>query len=370
MKTARLSDLYAEPGPFATVMLDVSHDTENGEHEHQLRVRAACEDLVEQGAPDTVVEQVRTRLERLVGQPAPVARTVVASPAGVLLDEVGHFRVDTPVARWSPLPDLARWIERQDALTPFVLAVVDHEGGDVAVYDSDVPEPSEQESVGEPSHREHKVPTGGWSALRYQHVTENVWARNAEAVADQILHRVREGYRLVLLAGDPQSLPTVRARLEDSPATVVELGTGTRARDGGDEAMQQAIREALMEHTVARRLEDVHVLKDRMGMDRAVASGVDDIADAFVRGQVDTLLLDPQAAADLTVDLGRHPGLMLDAAGTEHKLRADQALVAAAVRTSAEVRVVPSAALGGVPVVALLRWDQDRASGAASGTSA
>jgi hypothetical protein len=359
MKTSRLTDLYAEPGPFATAMLDVSHDSESGEHEHHLRVRAACDSLAEQGAPAEIVDQVAARLGQLVDEPAPVSRTVVASSAGVLLDEVGHFRVDVPVARWSPLPDLARWIEHQDALTPFVLAVVDHEGGDVAVYDSDVPEPAEQQSVGGPSHHEHKVPTGGWSALRYQHVTENVWARNAEAVAEEIVHHVRKGYRLVLLAGDPQSLPTVRARMEDSPATVVELGTGTRARDGGDEAMQQAIREALMEHTVARRLEDVHVLKDRLGMGTAVATGVDDTADAFVRGQVDTLVLDPQAAAELTLDLGKHPGLTLAATDTDRELPADQGLLAAAVTTSAEVRVAPSAALGGSPVAALLRWDQD-----------
>jgi len=358
MNTMRLTELYAEQGPFATAMLDVSHDSENGQQEHALRVRAARESLLEQGAPEEVVDRVTALLEQLVGQPAPVARTVVASTNGVLLDDVSHFRVDTPVASWSPLPDLTRWIEHQDALTPFVLAVVDHEGGDVAVYESDVPEPTQQQSVGEPSHREHKVPTGGWSALRYQHVTENVWARNAEAVADEIIGHVRKGVRLVLLAADPQSLPTVRARLEGSPATVVELDTGTRARDGGDEAMQQAIREALMEHAAARRLEDVHVLKDRLGMDSAVATGVADIADAFVRGQVDTLLLDPQAAADFTLDVAKHPGLVLPAAVTEPELPADQALVAAAVITAAEVRVAPGAALGGVPAAALLRWDQ------------
>ena len=359
MKTTPLTDLYAEQGPFATVVLDVSHDSENGEHEHELRVRAACEELAAQGAPDAVVREVSARLGELVSQPAPVSRTVVASTGGVRLDEVGHFRMDTPVVTWSPLPDLARWIEHQDAVTPFVLAVVDHEGGDVAVYDSDVRNPTSEQSPGSPDYREHKVPTGGWSALRYQHVTENVWARNAEAVADEIVRHVREGYRLVLLASDPQSLPTVRARLEGIPATVIELSTGTRARDGGDEAMQQAIREALVEHVAARRLEDSHLLKDRLGMEGAVATGVDEIADAFVRGQVDTLVLDPQAAAEHTVDLSQHPGLALASVGTEKALPAHQVLVAAAVTTSADVRVAPSAALGGAPVAALLRWSQD-----------
>jgi hypothetical protein len=358
MRTTRLGDVYGEPGPYATVMLDVSHDSENGEHEHELRVRAAAEELGARGAPDAVVKVVAERLGELVTDPAPVSRTVVATAADVLFDEVSHTRVDRPVVTWSALPDLARWVEHQDAVTRFVLAVVDHEGGDVAVLSSDVPEPLEQDSVGGESHHVHKVPVGGWSALRYQHVTENVWARNAQAVADEVVSHVREGHRLVLLAGDPQSLPVVRARLEDSPAAVVELDTGSRARDGGDEAMQQAIREALMEHVVARRLEDAHVLKDRLGMGSAVATGVHDVADAFVRGQVDTLLLDPQAAGELTLDPAEHPGLVLGPAEVPQPVPADQALIAAAVLTSADVRVAPQAALGGSPVAALLRWDQ------------
>jgi hypothetical protein len=75
-----------------------------------------------------------------------------------------------------------------------------------------------------------------------------------------------------------------------------------------------------------------------------------------VRGQVETLLLDPVAARDLTLDTTEHPGLVV---GAEGELRADQALVAAAVLTGASVAVSPSATLGGAPVAALLRWHQD-----------
>jgi len=367
MKTTRLSTLYDAPGPFATVMIDVSHDNENGEHEHELRVRAAAEDLTGQGAPESVVSDVTERLGELVSDPAPVGRIVVANEKGVVFDDLVHARVDQPLVSWSPLPDLARWVEHQDAVTPFVLAIVDHEGGDVAAYSSDVPEPQEHESVQGETHHAHKVPVGGWSALRYQHVTENVWARNAEAVADEVLSHIRDGYRLVLLAGDPQSRPTVLARLEDTSATVVELDTGTRAEDGGDEALQQAIREALMEQVVTRRVEAAHDLRDRLGRDSAVATGVHDIADAFVRGQVDTLLIDPQGAAELTLDPADHPGLAVGPAQLEatEPLRADEGLIAAAVATSADVSVAPRAALGGAPVAALLRWDQQ-----AVGTSA
>src|SRR4051794_33413996 len=359
MNTSRLTSLYASSGPFASVTLDVSHDNENGEHEHELRVRAACEELSAAGAPDDVVKEVSARLGELVSEPAPISRTVVASTDGVLFDEVSHSRVDQPAIGWGPLPDVLTWVQHQDSTTHFVLAIVDHEGGDVAVYDSDVPDPEEEKTVRGETNHVHKVPVGGWSALRYQHVTENVWARNAEAVADEVVSHVRAGHRLVLLAGDPQSKPIVQERLSSTPATVVELETGTRAEDGGDEALQQAIREALLEHVVTERVELSHTLKDRLGRDDAVATGVRDIADAFVRGQVDTLLIDPPAPPDLEVDPRKHPGLALGAVPLVEPLRADQALVAAAALTGADVTVSRRSALGGAPVAALLRWDQN-----------
>ena len=365
MQTTQLSSVYSATGPFASVTTDVSHDTENGEHEHQLRVRSACETLTNLGADQAVVDLVSERLGELVKEPSPVARTVVATAAdGIVLDEVTHARVDRPTVAWGPLPDLSGWVRHQDSVVEFVLALVDHEGGDVAVYDSDVPDPHEQSTVGGETLHVHHVPVGGWSALRYQHVTENVWAHNAKAVADEIMHHVRNGQKLVLLAGDPQSRPVVLESLADAPATVVEVASGTRSADGGDEALQQSIREALMEHVVARRLEIIDALKDRLGQAGAAAVSVKDVADAFVRGQVDTLLLDLDAAAEEQLDPADHPGLAFGAVAVDGPVRADQGLMAAAAATGAHVRVIPKAALRGEPAGALLRWEQT-----ATGTS-
>jgi len=359
MHTTQLSSVYSATGPFASVTTDVSHDTENGEHEHELRVRSACGTLADLGADKEVVDVVAERLSELVKQASPVARTVVATAIdGIVLDEVTHARVDAPTVGWGPLPDLSGWLRHQDSVLEFVLAVVDHEGGDVAAYDSDVPDPHEQSTVGGETLHVHQVPVGGWSALRFQHVTENVWAQNAKAVADEIMHHIRQGQRLVLLAGDPQSRPMVLEALADAPATVVEVASGTRAADGGDEALQQAVREALMEHVVARRLEVVDRLRDRLGQDGAAAGSVKEVADAFVRGQVDTLLLDLDAAAEVQLDPADHPGLAFGSVVVDGPVRADLALVAAAVTTDADVRVVPRSALRGEPAGALLRWEQ------------
>jgi hypothetical protein len=357
MDTTRLGPVYQREGPFATVLLDVSRDGESGAREHELRVRAAGEDLARIGVSDSVVGLVTERLSERVEMAAPVARTVVANDGAVVFDEVSHQRVDQAVVSWAPLPDLAGWVQLAERNIRFALALVDHEGGQISVYNSDVPEPETETSAGGDTYHVHKVPVGGWSQLRFQHETENVWKRNAEAVVEAVESVVHQGIRLVLVAGDPRSTAQVLDGLEKSKATVVHLESGGRAADGGDEAQQQAIREALMEYAVARRLELVHRLKDRLGQGFAVATGVRDVADAFVSGQVETLLLDPDASAGLQFMLRDHPGLDLGAVPDDQPLRADQALLAAAVRTDAEVTMLPRAVLGGAPMAALLRWD-------------
>jgi hypothetical protein len=282
---------------------------------------------------------------------------VVATQDGVAYDQVTHASADRPVATWGPLPDLARWIEQRDASVTFVLAIVDHEGGDVSVYSSALPAPSTSETVTGSTENIHQVGASDWGALKFQHRTENVWKHNAAEVADHVMSHVRSGARLVLLGGDPRSRSLVRERLNETMAQVVELEHVSRAEDGGEEALEQSIRQALSDQVVQRRLERVHELRERLGRGEAAASGVDDVADALVRGQVEVLLLDPAAAADQQLDVARHEGLSLGAATPDGPVPADQALVAAAVLTDAEVGVAPASALGG-PVAALLRWDQ------------
>jgi hypothetical protein len=357
MDASRLSTVFQANGPFATVALDVSHDSESGAHEHELRVRATREQLVEEGADETVVEAVTARLSERVDEAAPVGRIVVATAGGVVFDEIVHERVDVPAVHWGLLPDLSRWVESAERNVRFALALVDHVGGDVAVYQSSVPEPESETSAGGETTHVHKVPVGGWSALRYQHETENVWSRNADAVADEIDSVIRSGVRLVLLAGDPRSVAQVEDRLKNQRATVVRLDSGSRADDGGDEAQQQAIREALLEYAVARRIELNHELKDRLGQDNAVVTGAGDIADAFVKGQVDTLLLDPGAVREVELFVRDHPGFDVGDVPADQPLPADQALIAAAARTGANIVAMPRSSLGGAAAAALLRWN-------------
>ncbi len=359
MKTDRLAPIYAEPGPFASAYIEVSRDQEHGDRIVELAVRAVGEELAEQGAPAEVVTDIQERLLRSTGQPAPISRCVVATERGVLFDELTRSHHAQPVATWGPLPDLVAWLRDASRQIPFVLALVDHEGGDITTYSADDMEPEREASVGEPSKYEHKVRGGGWSHLNWQRSAETIWAQNAAEVAAEIGRQVRNGPELVILAGDVHSRGQVIADLPDTiAADVVVLDRAGRPVDGGDDALAKDVESALRDVVVSRQLKMVHELKERMGRGRSVAIGVREVADAFVRGQVDQLLLDPEAAADFTLRPRDHPGLALGINTPEEKLRADQALIAAACLTDADIAVATAATMGGAPVAALLRWNQ------------
>ncbi|NGN93986.1 hypothetical protein G5C66_14680 [Nocardioides sp. KC13] len=359
MDTAGFTTLLNRPGPYATVLADVSQDSENAAHAKELRVRAVCEELSAQGAPPEVVAQVSERLGTNLHQPAPLAHVVVATPEGVAYDEVAVAEVPNQVATWDALPDLGTWIAARDASMPFVLVMVDHTGGEISLWDSGMPRPTSTTTVeGDELEHVHKVQDNvGWAAFRMQQTTDNVWRHNADKVAEEVTRLIRDhGHELVLVGGDPASVGRLRDDLADLPVEVVELASGQRAADGGDEAREDAIRSALLDRVVRRRTALVRRLEEAWGRGDRAATGVRDVADAFVTGRVETLLIDPDALAGRTLDPADHPGLSFGEAPVDGPVEAGEALIAAAVLTDAEVCVLPASLLGDAPVAALLRW--------------
>ena len=133
MKFDRLASIYSEPGPFASAYLEVSRD-QSRETGLSNWAYAPGEELATQGAPAEVVDQVEQQLLRSTGQPAPISRCVVATERGVLFDKLTRTHHAQPVISRGPLPDVAAWLSDASRQILFILALVDHEGGDVTTY--------------------------------------------------------------------------------------------------------------------------------------------------------------------------------------------------------------------------------------------
>lgn len=219
--------------------------------------------------------------------------------------------------------------------------------------------PDDVETIQAASEHEEKIRGGGLAHRRYQRTAENVWVHNAEEVAKRIRSKISGGFRLVVLAGEPGSRSEVRAHLGNlDEVQVTEIDSGGRARDGGDEAMLEQVNDVLVDYAKSRRAETTDLLADRLGRGEGAAAGVDNVADAFVRGQVHTLLLDLAETTELSLTPSEHPGLPVDGVHAEGAVQADLALVAAAAATGSDVMVCSREEMAGASVAALLRWDQ------------
>ena len=356
MRLDRFSDLYAGSWPMATVLLDVSRDTEDGQHLVELRWRAAREQLEEQGAPQESLDAMEPLFLEPTHVPGAVSRLVIASDAEVRFDDVVSDSVDPGVVTYGDLPDLTTWIQLQDGAVPILLVLADREGADLEVYRAFAEEPVEQQQVhGETMHI-HKVGIGGWAHLRYQHHTEEVWRRNARQVAEEIEHHVSQGLGVVVIAGDVYARKNIQDALGGRASdSVLEIEAGSRADGASREALDDAVREAVSGVVTERRLGLLREFTERRGRDGAVALGTDAVIDAFVRGQVDTLLLHPETARQGIVDPAKYPGITLPTAQPQ---RRDLGLIAAAALTSASVVTAGRTLLPDDGVAALLRSDQ------------
>jgi hypothetical protein len=366
MDVSFLEPVFAATGPYATVCADVTHTTENADTELELRVRAITERLVEAGAPEVVVDAVRSRL--LEGNDGGEAGTlrgralVVAADGSVVLDQALADAPLRELAEWSPQADLLPILRQLPGRIPHIVVLTDRVGADITYVGASGQ--VDEETVEGDSFQVHKISGGGWSQYRYQHNVEDNWIANADEVAAQITSMARRlSPRFVLVAGDVRARAILTDRASDAWSDlVVSMDEGGRAA-GADRKPVDARTEELVAEHEAREYTDVLGKIDAAGAHGLSVTGVGPVIEALRKGQVETLVLadDPgeetllvgNSPLELGVDqhdmdaLGIHGGVV----------PADRALVAAAVASAAGVVVVPRSALAGNgPVAAVLRY--------------
>lgn len=355
-----LKQLYETPGPFASVLVDVSLDREHADRELQSRVREATDRLRSVGAPEHVCEELRARVvEDPVHEEAPRSRYVVVGADGVLLDRTYPVATPESMVTWHRLPDLGPLLIHQAGATRFLLVTVDHSGGSVASYDSRDLRPKRTARVTSDEPHLQKVRGGGLAHMRFQRTAENTWRDNAREVADLAVEQTRQGHPLVVVAGSKESRREVIAALDRLSAEVAELDRAAPHDDGGETELMDEVADAVRDHVRRRRGALEAEVSQRMGQRTLVAVGVPGVARALVLGQVEKLLVDFDALRELVMDPADYPGFPLTSPAAEPAVRADLALVAAAFRTDADVVPVLTPILGEEPAVALLRWDEE-----------
>lgn len=357
MQLTAVHDLLTRPGPFVTVQAEIGRTTEDARQQLDARWTTIRHALEHEGVGADLIDAIGERLHEPPPGPGPARRTLVAVDGEVAFDDVLSGESRWPeVAEVGPLPDLAAWTAQLDGQLPFALVVADREGADVTFYSGLVRPDADEAVVEGQDFGITKVPQGDWKQKQYQRSAENAWKRTAGEVADAIrtgVHKHRP--RVVLLAGDVRACGDIEAALTGVQVDVVHLDSGGRNPGASDEALWEDVRRVLAEVEAHEEKAVIDQLLERTGQGSGAARGLPDVLHALVNGQVGRLVIDLDAAREMTVDPAEHPGLPLPE-GVTGEQRADLVLLAAAAATDAEVTVLPREHTHGQGVAALLRW--------------
>jgi len=359
MNLATIQHVFNHRGPFVSVYVDVSRNTEDAASQLDARLTTLRHDLEHEGVAEELIEELCTRIGARTDIAGEARRLVIASGDEIVFDDVRAGHTTWPESHSvGPLPDLAGWLHQVDGQLPFVLVTADREGADIDVYQAtSKPDATHTEVHGETQHIQ-KVPQGDWAQKQFQQRSENVWQHNAREVADAVRSATSQHRpRVVVLAGDERARTEIASALEHLPTEVEQVRAGGRAAGSSTESLWSEVKEVLA-HVEAHDEQAVtERLLEKSGQGEGAARGLPDVLDALVQGRVERLIVDLQAAREQTVTPSEHPGLSLpESAAGEKELPADQVLVAAGAATDCELSVLPADLTKGAGVAALLRW--------------
>jgi len=297
-----LRELYQRPGPWASVYLDATHNTADGDQAVGLRWRGLREQLAAQGADEETLAAMDLAVNS--GQAIDTVPSV-GPPAGSGRVGLAVFATHGRVALAQPLPrppvrESATWSRRPQTgplvagaaeQVRWVRAVVDRTGGTLTAADAghlridrDVPTAEE--------YPKHKSGQGGWSQLNFERSTVTVWDRNVHNVVDAVTEAAdRMGADVVIVAGDVRARQMLIDRLPKRMAgRVVESDVGNRAPGGDPSTLDNVTAEAVARVARDRRME----LLDRYRMDLSrgrAREGVAPVSEAAWHASMDVLLL-------------------------------------------------------------------------------
>lgn len=359
MRNEQLRELVQAAGPFVSVHLDASHDTEDAARQAELRWQAIRSDLTSQGADERTISAVGRVLS---ADPPPVGeagRAVIAAGGEVLADEQLPIPPAQPITRFGDLPYLVPLLAAARPPLPHVVVVVDRVGGRYHAVDR-AGETVESDLVRGRDRHVHHVAGGGWAHGSMENRAEEIVRQNMREVADRVVHLVAQvNAELLVVAGDVTSRSDLVAALpKHVQRMVTELDVNANAEPT---VLSDAIQRLLAQ---AEATEDAELLdRLRAGTAHGTASqGLESVTEALRFGQVETLLVTDPTLDDRVVHVGDDRTQVTTDTGTTdtdgRTARADEALPVAAIATAADVRVLTGGESEAISdgVAALLRF--------------
>lgn len=345
MQLSFLRPLYDRPGPWCSVYLDASADTEDAPAALDLRWRALREQLQEQQADPASIEAIDRVVRGHDPMPGDYGIAVFASHGRVALSEYLTAPPLRDIAAFAPLPHVMPLLAQRGEQVAWVRVIADRTGADaMAVSAGGVHRRAHVR--GREEYQLRRVRPGGWSQSRYQRAAMEAWHRNAGDVAAATAELAeRVGADVVVVAGDVRATGVVAAQLPERWQDVlVRTDAGKRA-DGADPTLLDDVTVQTIAEVADQR---VSAVLDRFGQQEDVGAGLDAVVSALQRDQVENMLIvdDPSATGELWIgadptQIATDPGqLSAMSVRDPEQVRVDAALVRALVGTDAELTVL------------------------------
>lgn len=340
MRLDWIRGLTEAEGPFATVVMDATHDTADAQEQYRLRWRDLRERLADEGADDNALAVLDDAITGARAPDGTAGRVLVADARRVLLDRHTEVPPERGTASWRDVPDLLPVLGAVGEEIPTVVVAVDGTGGSVRAVDGT--EETVSSDASGPVHKAaHAGPGEGGADAR----VEETRKRNAQAVAERVDKLVRGGNAgLLVVAGDAPARALLRDELTPASREIMAEveHTGGTAPDQLDDTVRAAADE-VREQRRAALLESYETASGRA--DGLAVTGLDAVVAATRAQAVQTLVVDPSAVpgtellvtsapAELAVQRGELEQLGLEPAGTGP---AADALIRAVAVADAEV---------------------------------
>ncbi len=327
-------------GPFVTIALPTPSELDDAQHRFDTRWKNARRELdTSQLTPDDLatLDAFVSSLPHHGG----AALVVVRAADGTTLAEFLDEPIRDVVVADGALARLALVIESRQRAIAHVVVEADRSGADITVFDGGrVLATGQVDGDTEHIHRGHP---GGWSQRRFQQRAENTWERNADDVAARIVELADEHQaEKIFVSGDVRARQLVFESLPDrlrDHTTVIDAGS--------PEAIADEVVRQLADHGARGVRGLVEQLAERQGTGTS-STDTDEVMAWLDEGRVEHLLVHDEGTDDavLAEQYGSAP------AGT----RVVDAAIAAALRSDADITVIPRVALLDGPVAALARW--------------